>query len=67
MRRSEHGCQHAFREKVPTDEAATAHAKLRAAFARAEQDGTAPLAVMVGRPRVLTGGAVERVRKLVEA
>jgi hypothetical protein len=40
---------------------------LRAAFARAEQDGTAPLAVMVDRPRVLTGGAAERVLELVGA
>jgi hypothetical protein len=40
---------------------------LRTAFARAEQDGTAPLAVMVDRPRILTGGAAKRVRELVEA
>jgi hypothetical protein len=40
---------------------------LRTAFARAEQDGTAPLAVTVDRPRILTGGAAVRVRELVEA
>ena len=40
---------------------------LRAAFAAAERDGTAPLAVTVDRPRILTGGATERVLELVEA
>jgi hypothetical protein len=38
---------------------------LRAAFWRAERDGTAPLAVTVERPRILTGGNV--ARQLVEA
>jgi hypothetical protein len=33
---------------------------VRAAFWRAEQDGTAPVAVTVDRPRILTGGAVRR-------
>jgi hypothetical protein len=37
---------------------------LRAAFERAERDGTAPLAVAVDRPRILQGGAAERVREL---
>jgi hypothetical protein len=37
---------------------------LRAAFERAERDGTAPLAVAADRPRILTGGGVA-VRELV--
>jgi hypothetical protein len=39
---------------------------LRSAFARAERDGTAPLAVVADRPRILTGGAVA-ARELMEA
>lgn len=33
---------------------------VRAAFWRAERDGTAPLAVQTDHPRILTGGAAVR-------
>jgi hypothetical protein len=39
---------------------------LRAAFKAAEQDGLAPILVMVDRPRTLNGGAAERVLAMVE-
>lgn len=39
---------------------------VRAAFWRAERDGTAPLAVMADRPRTLTGGAAERVLEVAQ-
>ena len=40
---------------------------LRSAFARAERDQGEAFAVPTDRPRVLTGGAAELVRELVEA
>lgn len=41
--------------------------RLRAAFSRAERDQGDAFAVPAERPRILTGGAVERVLELVEA
>lgn len=40
---------------------------VRAAFWRAERDQGDAFAIPAERPRILTGGAAERVRELVEA
>jgi hypothetical protein len=40
---------------------------VRSAFERAERDGLAPDLVEVDRPRILDGGAAERVLAMAEA